>query len=366
MEMSHAFLGIALMLAPGVGLGSPEAPIAGTPDTTKTIDLLSGALSTTAAEELEARLAKAPDDLEARIQLLVYYDKVRHTDESAESRRIPHVIWVIKNRPEAPIAGLGNYCALKPDIDGATVYNAARSSWLGRVGEGQTNTTLIWNAANFFFGSEETTLIALCRRGQALEPKNPRWPDKIGFRHELDALFARDKAQSYTKASLALKEYENALKLTLLKNDQVWLYDRLAVLYFLIGRDDKASKYANALLTDIPVNDMQYGMGVHNGRTILGLIAVKNGDIGKAREHLNESVNITKSSAPPWPYMDLAKALLEKGQKDAVLEYLELCGKNWEVPGVKDQLAEWADQIRKGMTPDFFGYLWINIGNQGK
>lgn len=49
--------------------------------------------------------------------------------------------------------------------------------------------------------------------------------------------------------------------------------------------------------------------------------------------------------------MDLAAALLEKGRKDNVLTYLELCGQFWAMGG--PALEKWRQQIQRGQKPTF-------------
>jgi hypothetical protein len=53
--------------------------------------------------------------------------------------------------------------------------------------------------------------------------------------------------------------------------------------------------------------------------------------------------------------MMLAKELLDKGEKDAVLQYLELCRKFWKS---SNQLNAWVEAIKKGETPIFGGNLY--------
>ena len=52
--------------------------------------------------------------------------------------------------------------------------------------------------------------------------------------------------------------------------------------------------------------------------------------------------------------MKLAHQLLERGERDVVLEYLELCGRFWN----PDKLADWADLGEKGRIPDFGYHLY--------
>ena len=49
--------------------------------------------------------------------------------------------------------------------------------------------------------------------------------------------------------------------------------------------------------------------------------------------------------------MTLAKELLEKGEREVVLTYLQSCAKFWKMGG--DQLRSWTATIKGGGIPDF-------------
>ena len=49
--------------------------------------------------------------------------------------------------------------------------------------------------------------------------------------------------------------------------------------------------------------------------------------------------------------MMLAKKLLQKGEKEAVIEYLKLCSSFWEKG--EDKLKIWIKGIKQNDTPDF-------------
>jgi hypothetical protein len=51
------------------------------------------------------------------------------------------------------------------------------------------------------------------------------------------------------------------------------------------------------------------------------------------------------------PNMSLAKDLLAKGERDAVLDYFERCRKFWLMDWGK--LDEWSKDLRAGHAPDF-------------
>jgi hypothetical protein len=49
--------------------------------------------------------------------------------------------------------------------------------------------------------------------------------------------------------------------------------------------------------------------------------------------------------------MILAKELAEKGERDAVIQYLDLCRNFWQMDGGK--LREWQAIVKDGLVPDF-------------
>ena len=115
---------------------------------------------------------------------------------------------------------------------------------------------------------------------------------------------------------------------------------------------DKASDYANQLLRT-PSTDANYGQAVHDGNMVLGLIALRNDDVRAAKRHLLESAKIKGSPTLSsfGPNMGLAKALLEKGERDAVLEYFEACRSFWSMGAA--QLDAWSATVRSGRMPSF-------------
>ena len=86
---------------------------------------------------------------------------------------------------------------------------------------------------------------------------------------------------------------------------------------------------------------------------MLGRIAVRDGRIAEAKNYLLEA---GKSPGSPQmnsfgPNMSLAKDLLEKGERDTVLQYFELCRKFWTMDYGK--LDEWSQEVRAGKIPRF-------------
>ncbi len=146
-------------------------------------------------------------------------------------------------------------------------------------------------------------------------------------------------------------------KLANAKNSQERFYalNAAAKESFVAGNVDEARKYAQELMTLLPSfpGDWNYGNAVQDGNLVLGRIAVKEGRIDDAKKHL-----IAAGNSPGSPQMNsfgpnvsLAKDLLEKGERDIAIQYLELCRKFWKMH--QGRLDEWIQEIKDGKIPDF-------------
>lgn len=124
---------------------------------------------------------------------------------------------------------------------------------------------------------------------------------------------------------------------------------RLAKAAIRAGDLSKAISYGNESL----LSKYSPGDAVHDGNIVLGLVAMKNGDLVNARIHLLKAGESTGSPVLGsfGPNMTLAKALLDAGERDAVLQYFDECRTFWKLGGKK--LEEWSATVRGGGIPDF-------------
>jgi TonB family protein len=118
------------------------------------------------------------------------------------------------------------------------------------------------------------------------------------------------------------------------------------------GALEKASSYATDLLqlANDHKGDWNYGNAIYNGNTVLGLVALRQGNVAEARRYLLES---GKTPGSPvlgafGPDLTLARELLEKGERDAVLEFLTLCKSFWTIGA--DRLDAMTAGVRKDGT----------------
>lgn len=89
----------------------------------------------------------------------------------------------------------------------------------------------------------------------------------------------------------------------------------------------------------------------HASHTYRGLAELRTGKRDAAKADLLDAARVKGSPTLGsfGPNMELAKELLEAGERRVVLDYFDLCAKFWS----PKQLATWRDQVVKGETPDF-------------
>ena len=126
------------------------------------------------------------------------------------------------------------------------------------------------------------------------------------------------------------------------------------------GSISKAQTYADEVLAAAPKHsrDWNYGNALHKGNLALGLVALKQGHVEKAKEKL---LAAGRTPGSPQlnsfgPNMVLAKRLIELGERDVVLTYFDLCRQFWKMDFGK--LTEWKESVRNGGTPDFGANLY--------
>ncbi len=102
-------------------------------------------------------------------------------------------------------------------------------------------------------------------------------------------------------------------------------------------------------------NNWNYGNAIHHANLVLGRIRLRRNDMAEAKEFLQRA-----GAAPGSPQLDsfgpnmtLAKELLEKKEKDAVLVYLDEVHEFWSSEYVENEIRQWKQQILEDQIPDF-------------
>jgi hypothetical protein len=152
-------------------------------------------------------------------------------------------------------------------------------------------------------------------------------------------------------ARKALEQFEIAHELST-ETGRDALLQYLARVALVANDLEKAKVYAEKMLSQGDTG-WNSGNNIHHGHIILGQIAVKANKIAEAKDHL---IKAGKTPGSPQlnsfgPNMTLARDLLEKREKEVVLEYFELCSKFWKLN--RDRLDKWSADVKAGKIPDF-------------
>lgn len=117
----------------------------------------------------------------------------------------------------------------------------------------------------------------------------------------------------------------------------------------------KAESYAQLALAEKSDSNDDWNLGnrIHYGHIVLGRVAVRRDNLGQARDHL---LAAGKTNGSPQldsfgPDFALARELLEKGEKGAVLVYLDEVRVFWKMGG--GRLDSWTKDIQSGKIPSF-------------
>lgn len=100
-------------------------------------------------------------------------------------------------------------------------------------------------------------------------------------------------------------------------------------------------------------NSFYYGAIIHDANQVLGRVALREGNVADARRHLLEA---GKTPGGPGlnsfgPSFFLARELLDRGEREVVLEYLELVRRFWNNPGAVRILDQSEREIQEGEIP---------------
>lgn len=179
------------------------------------------------------------------------------------------------------------------------------------------------------------------------------------FQHSLEYL-----QESYDATVEALKKAPGEPLQEVLPDLQV----DLALAALEAGETGLAKRHAaESLQKNTDDKSSNYGNIIHNANLILGRCALLEGKLEDAKAYL------LKAGATPGspqldsfgPRMSLARELLEKGEKETVLQYLDLVSKFWapgkeeSVPGkqLSDEhaatIAGWKREIAEGKIPEW-------------
>jgi hypothetical protein len=316
-----------------------------------------GQITAKDAKTLEEGLNKNPDNLTAREELIKYYFKEMLTSNmpELEEKWEQHVLWLIEHNPESELAGSPESEFMLEGSSGSIEgYQRGKQLWLQQVDRHPENQRILHNAAHFLSLYEGKISRQLLEKAWALNPGDEQTSSALAQSYDQERTRVTSSEEKAALAKKALSVRERALQQADGEQRIIEL-EEVATSAFEAGEPEKAKEYASELLLSAQKSkiDWNYGNALHKGNIVLGRIALSRGDIAGAKEHL-----LAAGENPGSPQLDsfgpnmtLAKELLEKGEREVVLTYLQSCGKFWKMGG--DELQRWIATIKGGGTPDF-------------
>jgi hypothetical protein len=145
---------------------------------------------------------------------------------------------------------------------------------------------------------------------------------------------------------------------------------RLAPAALAAGENEKARTYSTEPMAlgesqkSFPgFGPSLYSDATHIGNLVLGQLALMDGDVAKAKGHLLSAGDVPGPAVLKsfGPNMLLAKELLKRGERDVVVQYLDSCGKFWQME--RGKLEQWKKIIEQRGTPDFGANLTTGLAS---
>src|SRR5438093_6615597 len=291
------------------------------------------------ADELETALRKDPNNIDDRLILIGYYTS--NGRGGADRFRLrTHVLWIIDYHPEHAATAEPSLRDLPDDPEG---NSAILGLWRRNLLSHSTDLRVLKNAEKFFFGKDPAEADRLIHRISEREPNNREWPAELA---SLYRMFGIPGENIDNPGERAVEEYRRVLELTKNSAARAVLPGEMADAAFRLGDFPAAVDLAKIYLktADRPA--------VHRANTILGRVALRTGHVADAKQYLLDSADpgAAEDIALSGPTLMLAKELIEQGEREAVLRYLEICLKLW--PRGENVLRLWIADIKNGRTPN--------------
>jgi tetratricopeptide (TPR) repeat protein len=183
-------------------------------------------------------------------------------------------------------------------------------------------------------------------------------------------MLASDKSVTHLTAYKIAEVFsveDNAERLNLLvelyeqsnQYDKFLLLPNLSKTAIIIKDIDAAQKYSDELisLAGKYKDSWNYGNAIHDANMVLGLIELDSNNIAEAKHYLLKAGRTSGSPqlANFGPNLLLAKALLDIGEKQVVIEYFQLLKAVWK--NNDNRLTTWITSLEGGGTPYLENYL---------
>lgn len=276
----------------------------------------------------EGLLKDHPNDI--FLHAILAQDRVIDWSAEAAQRQLRNRLWLIRECPE--LAKQHHWTGIDSEMDFELV-----KAWVEKLTANPSEPKILGAAADVFQFKDRSLSIKLYQKCNKLEPDNPEWLKSIS------RLLSYDDQSAYEHMEEAIKNSSEDEQGSLLTEHILNAFDA--------GELERAKEIADELLGLVENGGWNSGNAHFKAHTVLGLLALENDDLKLAKHHLLQSAK-TKGSPQLntfGPNMRLAQALLQRGEREVVLRFLESCQEFWE----SSYPAEWTRSIKAGTIPDF-------------
>lgn len=320
--------------------------------------LAASSASAADAAAWKARFDADPEDMPARAAWLGWMmnQGLQECWDSTDYRR--SVVWLVTHHPDSQLACMLGVLAPAKSENG--FYEELRRVWLHAVEEAPSNLAVLSNAASFFWQSEPERRLELLETARGLAPSDPGqelqlaqyWLTRARRYGESEDASPYSFEQEFDQESAGkgLEHARRAVELSRRTGFNEWTEVCRVTAAAAAGNWPQAEQYATELLglTGDPDSRRVTGNVCFHAHRVLGLAALRRGDVESAKQHLlgcctgGTSPQLS-TFGPDW---SLARELLQHGARPAVLEFLGACRTLWK--GHEDELDLWQHQIRRG------------------
>lgn len=302
-------------------------------------DLLENPPPAEDVDRLRFALQQMPENLVTRIQLHAYliHDPVRNRSEL-----LANIEFFIRHAPYLGFTDSGELV-----IIGDKDHSRLRNAWtdaIGAIGLLGSYRTLV-RAIYFYREWDRTETARLIQMALALRSES--W--NIYYLAGQFVLAGIELEEPECTAVQALHHLDAAFKLA--KPPYNRFEGRIAVAALGTGDTDRARTLAETALENRGFN---VGSNVSLGHVVLGTIDALSGNLTTAKAHLEQS--IVRDCGSNGPYLLLARELLMRDCKQAVVDYLRRVKEIW--PLGRQRCIRWIQLIQDGETPKLTNDRW--------
>lgn len=349
------------------------------------------------AAAVEKVVERLPADLGARIALITFYRSAGRPRLNIRGQNPPaaldpkiaqdgarrHYVWLIEHCPDAPFLPLQESGAMTLNAGWGAAPPppdpAIRDAWTKQVMAHQGDAAVMSNAGACLLPHDRAGGLSLLGAAFKVDSDNPLFRHRLLGAHRVmmwgrTALADADGDDRKSLAADLLKEAEAILDITAATKQPQELAERVD-LFRVVGMSAvetgdlaKARSAAEKLAAADAQKDpavKSVGFAGHYAAIILGRVALREGKMDEARAKLQEAgksvppgarrfnfrlgVNSDIVPGPSGPDVVLAKEMLEKGERDAVIAYFAQCE-----PELTNSRADiWIKLVRAGKMPHF-------------